>query len=83
MSDPITHVDIELMRLRMGLSPGQRIQASIDAHEFLVGIIRSRLRAAHPDLSDYAIGLMIVEEIERAKRLEARSNSLSQRPPAA
>lgn len=68
----ITHIDVELMRLRMALTPGQRIQAMLDTHEWIVAVIRGRLNQQYPDLSDYDIGLKIVDEIERSKRREFR-----------
>ena len=44
MTTYFAHTDIELMRLRLSLSPGQRIQAMLDARALVVGIIRGRLR---------------------------------------
>ena len=64
----ITHTDLELMRLRMNLSPGQRLQAMLDARAVLVGIIRGRLRKRYPNLSNRELNLKILEEIERAQR---------------
>jgi hypothetical protein len=72
-----THTDIELMRVRMKLSPGQRLQAMLDAHAMLTGMIRGRLRQQYPELDDREINLKVIEEIERAQRAGTRFNSLS------
>ena len=61
-------VDVELMRLRVRLSPGQRIQAMLDARELAVGLIRGRLRRRFPDLSLPALNLKVLEEIDRVER---------------
>ncbi len=39
-----SHTDVELLRLRLSLTPGQRLQAMFDARYLLVGLIRGRLR---------------------------------------
>ena len=78
--DRFTHTDIDLMRARIKLTPGQRLQAMFDAHAMLVGIARGRLRARHPDLSDHDLNLKVIEEIERAKRLPSRSHAVSRHP---
>ena len=62
-------VDMELMRLRGKLSPGQRIQALLDARELAVGLIRGRLRRQYPHLSQRDINLKVLEELERAQRM--------------
>lgn len=72
-----THTDIDLLRARMKLTPGQRLQAMLDAHAVMVGITRGRLRSRYPELSDRALNLKVIEEIERAKRLPSRSHALS------
>jgi hypothetical protein len=56
------------MRLLGKLSPGQRIQAMLDARELAVGLIRGRLRRQYPDLSSREINLKVLEEIARAQR---------------
>jgi hypothetical protein len=61
-------VDLELMRLRGRLSPGQRIQAMLDARELAVGLIRGRLRRQYPDLSPRELNLKVLEEIDRVQR---------------
>jgi hypothetical protein len=66
----ITHVDIDLMRLRLNLSPGQRILAMLDAQELVIAMKRGRLKEKQPELTDHEIGLLIIEEIEFAKRHE-------------
>jgi hypothetical protein len=72
-----THTDIELMRLRINLSPGQRLQAMLDARALLVGIIRGRLLSRYPELSDREMNLKVLEEIERAHRIQARPHPFS------
>jgi hypothetical protein len=64
-----THTDLELVRLRLKLSPGQRLQAMLDARELAVGMMRGRLRSRYPDLSDQEINLKLLEEIERAQQI--------------
>ena len=61
-------VDFEQMRLLGRLSPGQRIQALLDARELAVGLIRGRLRRRYPQLSRQEINLKVLEEIDRAQR---------------
>ncbi len=61
-------VDLDLMRLRGRLSPGQRLQAMLDARELAVGLIRGRLRRQHPDLPPREINLKVLEEIARAQQ---------------
>ena len=61
-------VDLDLVRLRGRLSPGQRLQAMLDARELAVGLIRGRLRRQHPDLSPREINLKVLEEIARAQQ---------------
>ena len=61
-------VDVELMRLRVRLSPGQRIQAMLDARELAVGLIRGRLRRRFPDLPLPALNLKVLGEIDRVER---------------
>jgi hypothetical protein len=68
--DPI---DFELLRIRSKLSPGQRLQAMLDARELLVGLIRGRLRSEYPELSRRELNLKVMEEIERAKKIRPRS----------
>jgi len=65
-----THTDIELMRLRLSLSPGQRLQAMLDARALLVGMIRGRLRTRYPNLPDSELNLRLLEEIERARSVK-------------
>ena len=79
----ITHIDFELMRLQMKLTPGQRVLAMLDARELTVGIMRGRLMREHPELSHREISLLIIEEIERAKRYEFRPLPLFPRPTQA
>ncbi|MCB0031336.1 MAG: hypothetical protein KDE28_25675 [Anaerolineales bacterium] len=71
MSSVITHTDMELMRLRVAMSPGQRIQAMLAARELMVGIVRGRLRQQYPALSDSELNLKVIEELERVKTIRA------------
>jgi len=61
-------VDLDLMRLRGRLSPGQRLQAMLDARELVVGLIRGRLRRQYPDLPPREINLKVLEEIARVQQ---------------
>ena len=72
-----THTDMELMRLRLSLSPGQRIQAMLDARALVVGIIRGRLRNQYPDIPDTELNLKMLEEIERAQNIKPWFQSIS------
>ena len=63
--DPI---DLDLVRLRSQLSPGQRLQALLDARELAVGLIRGRLHRQYPDLSPRELNLKVLEEIARVKQ---------------
>lgn len=72
-----THTDMELMRLRLTLSPGQRIQAMLDARALVVGIIRGRLRNKYPDISEIELNLKMLEEIERAQNVKPWLQSVS------
>lgn len=60
-----THTDIDLMKARMKLSPGQRIQAMLDARALLFGIMRGRIRQQHPDMSNRELNVKVIEEIDR------------------
>lgn len=64
--------DVELIRIRGRLSPGQRLQAMLDAREVLVGLIRGRLRRQNPHLSARELNLKVLEEIERARQIRPR-----------
>jgi hypothetical protein len=78
-STKFTHTDIALMRLRMSLTPGQRLQAMFDARSLLVGIIRGRLREQYPKLSDTELNLRMLEEIDRAQSVKSRAQFFSRR----
>ncbi len=69
------HTDIELMRLRMSLSPGQRLQAMFGARSLIVGMIRGRLKREFPNLPDNELNLKVLEEIERAQHVKSRTHS--------
>ena len=77
LSFKFSHTDIELMRLRLPLAPGQRLQAMFDARSLLVGIIRGRLRQQYPELSDTELNLRMLEEIERAQSVKFRTQFFS------
>lgn len=72
----IPHIDFELMRLQLRLTPGQRILAMLERHELIVAAMRARLRQERPELSDREIGLLIIEEFERDKGHEFQIGSL-------
>ncbi len=72
-----THTDMELLRIRLSLTPGQRLQAMFDARALLVGIIRGRLRQQHPDLSEAELNMKMLEEIERAQNIKSRPQFFS------
>ncbi len=80
MSPKFTHTDIELMRLRLPLTLGQRLQAMFDARSLLVGIIRGRLRQQYPTLPDSDLNLKMLEEIERAQSIKPWTQSVSRHP---
>lgn len=67
----ITHTDMELIRLRVKMSPGQRIQAMLAARELMVGLVRGRLRQQYPELTDPELNLKLIEELERGKNVGA------------
>ena len=69
-SKQFAHTDMDLMRLRLSLSPGQRIQALLDARALVVGIIRGRLRTKYPDIPEAELNLKMLEEIERAQNVK-------------
>jgi hypothetical protein len=71
--DPI---DPDQIRLVARLSPGQRIQAMLDARELAVGLIRGRLRRKYPDLSSRELNLKMLEEIDRVGRTSSRFKHL-------
>ena len=61
-------VDLDQIQLTRRLSPGQRIQRLLDAREVVVGLIRGRLRRRYPELSNAALNLKVLEELDRAER---------------
>lgn len=75
------HTDMELMRLRLSLSPGQRIQAMLDARALVVGLIRGRLRNQYPDIPETELNLKMLEEIERAQNVKPWLQSVSRHSP--
>lgn len=77
----LPHTDIDLLRLRLKLTPGQRLWAMDDARRLALAMKRGRLRSKHPELSDIELNLKILEEIEYAKQF-AGSPWLLRRGPA-
>jgi hypothetical protein len=75
-----THTDMDLLRLRLSLTPGQRLQAMFDARAVVVGIIRGRLRQQYPDLSEVELNLKMLEEIERAQSIKPWPEPFSRHP---
>ena len=71
---------MDLMRLRLSLSPGQRIQAMLDARALVVSIIRGRLRNKYPDIPEPELNLKMLEEIERAQTVKPWLQSVSRHP---
>ena len=65
--------DIQLIRARARLSPGERLVAMLDAREWVFATARARVEKRHPELSPVEVNLKVLEEIERAKQREARS----------
>ena len=74
------HTDMDLMRLRLSLSPGQRIQAMLDARALVVSIIRGRLRNKYPNIPEPELNLKMLEEIERAQTVKPWLQSVSRHP---
>ena len=69
-------VDLDAVRLTAQISVGMRVQRLLDAHDFVLAVIRGRLRRQYPSASDQEIGLKVLEEIERAERAWARPQLL-------
>jgi hypothetical protein len=65
VSEPIDWKEVERWAR---LSPGQRIQALLDARELAAGLIRGRLRRRYPDLDDVALNMKLLAELERGNR---------------
>ena len=72
-----THTDIGLMKARMKLSSGQRIQAMLDARTVLFGIMRGRIRHQYPDIAERELNLKVIEEIDRVQQFKTRTFTLS------
>ncbi len=72
-----THTDIDLMKVRMRLSSGQRIQAMLDARALLFGIVRGRVRHQYPDMPNRELNLKVIEEIDRVQQFKTRTFTLS------
>ena len=72
-----THTDIDLMKARIKLSSGQRIQAMLDARALLFGIMRGRVRRQYPNISNRDLNLKVIEEIEYAQQFKTRTFTIS------
>lgn len=77
----LPHTDIDLLRLKLKLTPGQRLWAMDDARRLVLAMKRGRLRTQFPDLTDIELNLKVLEEIENAKQF-AGSPWLLRRGPA-
>ncbi len=64
----IDDVDLELLKLRMSVSAGQRVSSLLDAQATLRAVMRTRLKKRFPELSDREINLKIVEELQYAQQ---------------
>lgn len=73
------HFDLDMSQVRLvaRLTPGQRIQALLDAHELVLGLIRGRLRRRYPDLPNHELNRKVLEVLDRAEQRRARFESLS------
>jgi hypothetical protein len=65
-------VDIDFMRWWVQLPPGAHLRAMLDARDFAVGAMRSRVRSLYPELAPEDLGLKILQEIIHAERAYAR-----------
>ena len=61
-------IDVDQLRLAARLTPGQRVQAMLDAHEVVLGLTRGRLQRHYTRLSSRELNLKLLEELERAER---------------
>jgi hypothetical protein len=72
MSRRFDPVDMEYMRWWVQLSPATHLCAMLDAREFTMAAIRSRVRRLYPELAPEVLGLKTLEEITRAERAYTR-----------
>lgn len=70
-------VDVDELRRIARLTPGQRLQAMLDTHELVLGLIRGRLQRQYPQLSLREVNLRLLEELERAERALRRPEPVS------
>jgi phage terminase Nu1 subunit (DNA packaging protein) len=70
-------VDMDELRFVARLTPGQRLQAMLDTHELVLGLIRGRLQRQYPHLSLREVNLRLLEELERAERTLRRPEPVS------
>ncbi len=69
-------LDHEQMRRLGSMSPGQRIYNMLEAQDFVMNLIRERLRHRYPDLSQREITLKVFDEIDRYELYEIVSGEL-------
>ena len=60
--------DLAYVRMLAHLPPGRRVRIMLEARALAVGLMRGRLRRQFPDLSQEAISLKLLEEIDRAEQ---------------
>jgi hypothetical protein len=61
-------VDMQQMKLVIGLTPAERVRLMLEAREFAVAILRTRLRKIYPELSERDLNLKLIAEYSRAER---------------
>ena len=69
--------DIDLLKARLKLTPSQRLQAMFAARDMIFALKRGRLRKQFPNLSNSALNMKVLEEIERVRNLPARPHPIS------
>ena len=60
----------------MKLSDGKKIESLLKTRAVMVGMIRGRLREQYPHLNQKELNLKMLEEIERANKIQPRSFSI-------
>jgi hypothetical protein len=60
--------DLDYLRMLAQLPPGRRVRVMLEARALAVGLMRGRLRRQFPDLSQEAINLKLLEEIDHAEQ---------------
>ncbi len=59
--DPI---DYDQLKLLAQLTPGQRLQAMLDARALVIGLVRGHLRRRYPHLSDAELNRKVMEQLQ-------------------